>query len=59
MIIADGLWGDAHNAADVTVIKTHLVEDNEEMRDDRYDSNVFEQSNLSSTFSDLSEDTIK
>ena len=30
MIIADGLWGDAHNAADVTVIKTHLVEDNEE-----------------------------
>ena len=30
MIIADDLWGDAHNAADVTVIKTHLVEDNEE-----------------------------
>ena len=47
------------NTEDINFNAFKLVEGNEEIRDDRYDSNVFEQSNLSSTFSDLSEDTIK
>ena len=36
-----------------------VFRNNDDQRDDRYDANVFNQSNLSSTFSDLSEDTIK
>ena len=44
---------------DINFNVCNLVENNDDMKDDRYDSNVFDQSNLSSTFSDLSEDTIK
>ena len=44
---------------DINFNACEVFRNNDDQRDDRYDANVFNQSNLSSTFSDLSEDTIK
>ena len=44
---------------DINFNECQVFRNNDDQRDDRYDANVFNQSNLSSTFSDLSEDTIK
>lgn len=44
---------------DINFNACKVFQNNEEQRDDRYDAGVFNQSNLSSTFSELSEDTIK
>lgn len=44
---------------DINFNSCQIIQNNDELRNDRYDINVFNQSNLSSTFSDLSEDTIK